>query len=254
MTSYLRMIDSAYNSQFEAGFDAYGAYTDGGVGDQPNIAYVTRAYPHAHHFGFAVHARDDADCLDVERFAAVPSDIPGWVARQRKRGIIRPGVYASASLMQSACVPVLRGALIPLSSVRLLSAHYAGRHICGPGSCGLLSVNADGTQWTDRTDNRTADESLLLGNFFGTAPAPQPHPTTPTLEEIVALAPTVQSGSTGQAVKNWQGLLCAHGHVVAIDGAFGNATRAATVAFQKQHGLAQDGVAGPLTLKAALTA
>lgn len=84
-------------------------------------------------------------------------------------------------------------------------------------------------------------------------PAPKP-PVIPTLEELVALAPTVKAGDSGQAVKNWQGLLCAHGHQVAIDGAFGNATKAATVAFQKQHGLTQDGVAGPLSLKAALTA
>lgn len=83
-------------------------------------------------------------------------------------------------------------------------------------------------------------------------PAPKP-PVIPTLEELVALAPTVKAGDSGQAVKNWQGLLCAHGHTVAMDGAFGPATKAATVAFQKQHGLSQDGVAGPLSLKAALT-
>ena len=244
MTSYLRMIDSAYNSQFEAGFDAYGAYGDGGVGDQPNIGFVIRAYPHAHHFSFAVHARDDADCLDVERFAAVPSDIPGWVARQRKRGITRPGVYSSASLMEANCLPVIRAAGIALTSVRLLSAHYAGEHICAPGSCGLLSVQADGTQWTDRTDNRTADESRLLPNFFGAAPVPVPGSPWPA--GII-----LREGNRGGAVRVLQQALHDSGirgvRGITVDGIFAGETLTAVRDFQAAKGLTVDGIAGSQT-------
>lgn len=241
----LRMIDSAYNSQFEAGFDAYGAYGDGGVGDQPNIGFVTREYPKARHFSFAVHARDDADCLDVERFAAVPSDIPGWVARQRKRGIARPGVYASASLMEASCLPVLRAARIALASVRLLSAHYAGRHVCAPSTCRLLSVQADGTQWTDRTDNRTADESLLLPDFFGPPkPAPGPAPQWPA-------GLTLREGDSGAAVRVLQAALGDSGirgvRGITVDGVFGQQTLTSLRNFQSAKGLAVDGIAGQAT-------
>lgn len=115
------------------------------------------------------------------------------------------------------------------------------------------------TQWVSFAayDESLAEPSLP---FWDTRPAPAPQPQPPTLEEIVALAPTVKLGSAGQAVKNWQGLLKARGYDLGtsgpgrdgIDGDFGTTTDKATRAFQKAHGLAADGVAGPLTLKAAL--
>jgi hypothetical protein len=46
-------------------------------------------------------------------------------------------------------LPVLSQAKISRSEVRLWSAHYGlGEHICGPGSCGAVPVEVDGTQWT----------------------------------------------------------------------------------------------------------
>jgi hypothetical protein len=68
---------------------------------------------------------------------------------------------------------VLTGAGVARTTVRLWTAHYeVGEHICGPGSCGALSINADGTQWTpNAVVNGVAldlDQSLLLENFFTT--------------------------------------------------------------------------------------
>ena len=73
-------------------------------------------------------------------------------------------------------------------------------------------------------------------------------------------APTVKSGDTGQAVKNWQALLVAREYSLGttgpkrdgVDGTFGAATDKATRAFQQAHKLAVDGIAGALTLRAAL--
>lgn len=54
--------------------------------------------------------------------------------------------------------------------------------------------------------------------------------------------------STGQPVKNAQGLLLAHGNSPgAIDGIFGTNTTTATKAFQKAQGLTQDGAIGQNT-------
>src|ERR1700729_2367865 len=167
------MFDTIYNDQFPPGAAAYAAYVDGGIGNQPNYAFIVSAFPKAQHLSISLFG-SNADALDVESGAATAAQVPGWCDAQRKRGIQRPCVYASASTMNEQILPVLSQAGIGRSTVRLWTAHYdVGQHICGPDSCGALSVNADGTQWTPNAvvDGATLvlDESLLLENFFTTA-------------------------------------------------------------------------------------
>jgi hypothetical protein len=163
------MYDTIENNQFPSGAAAYAGYVDGSIGDQPNYAYIVSAFPRAQHLSIALFASNNADALDVEPGASVPSDIPAWYNRQRARGMQRPCVYASASAMNDSILPVLSGANIARSAVRLWSAHYTGAaHICGPGTCGALSENADGTQWTPTAGGLVLDQSLLLENFFTT--------------------------------------------------------------------------------------
>jgi hypothetical protein len=169
------MYDTITNDQFPPGGDAYAAYVDGSLGDQPNYAFIVAAFPKALHLSVALFSDNNADALDVEPGASVPSDIPAWYNAQRKRGIQRPCVYASASTMNNEILPVLTGAGIARATVRLWTAHYdVGEHICGPDSCGALSINADGTQWTPNAvvDGVALDldQSLLLENFFTTDP------------------------------------------------------------------------------------
>lgn len=59
--------------------------------------------------------------------------------------------------------------------------------------------------------------------------------------------PTVQEGSTGPAVTTLQLDLDDLGAHLTADGIFGAGTKAAVVAFQGKHRLAQDGIAGPAT-------
>jgi hypothetical protein len=167
------MYDTALNDQFPAGAAAYAAYVDGGVGNQPNFAYIVRTFPKAFHLSIALFANDNADALDVEPGAAAPSDVPGWYARQVARGIDRPVVYASASTMNGEILPTLSRAGIARAKARLWTAHYGlGEHICGPSSCRALSVAADGTQWTSSAMGRVLDQSLLVSDFFTTTAAP----------------------------------------------------------------------------------
>ena len=169
------MYDTALNDQFPGGAAAYAAYVDGGVGNQPKYAYIVSAFPKAEHLSIALFASDNADALDVEPGASAPSDIPGWYTRQVARGIGRPVIYASVSTMNDQVLPVLSQAGIARARTRLWTAHYGlGEHICGPASCGALSVNADGTQWTDSARGLVLDQSLLLGTFFGTETVNQP--------------------------------------------------------------------------------
>lgn len=165
------MYDTAQNDQFPPGAAAYAAYVDGSIGNQPNYAYIVSTFPTAQHLSIALFAGDNADALDVEPGAASPSDVPGWYARQRQRGIARPCVYASVSTMAGNILPVIDQAKIARDQIRLWSAHYGlGEHICGPASCNAVSIEMDGTQWTSSALGRNLDQSLLQDNFFTSAP------------------------------------------------------------------------------------
>ena len=177
------MYDTALNDQFPAGAAAYAGYVDGGVGDQPNYAYVVSTFPKAQHLSIALFADNNADALDVEPGASAPADIPGWFARQVARGVQRPVIYASASTMNDSVLSVLSQGGIARARTRLWSAHYGlGEHICGPRSCGALSVDADGTQWTSSARGLVLDQSLLLENFFAPATTREPNATEGELQ------------------------------------------------------------------------
>ena len=165
------MYDTIYNNQFPANAEAYAAYVDGSLGNQPNYAYIVNTFPKAEHLSITLSSSVNADALDVEAGAATPDEIPAWCTRQRSRGIQRPCIYANASTMQGNVLPVLSANKIARSTVRLWTAHYGlGQHICGPSSCGALSTGADGTQWTSSALGLVLDESELLATFFTTDP------------------------------------------------------------------------------------
>ncbi|MEO1067208.1 MAG: peptidoglycan-binding domain-containing protein [Pseudomonadota bacterium] len=55
------------------------------------------------------------------------------------------------------------------------------------------------------------------------------------------------SGDKGPAVKRLQARLTKEGFDLTIDGVFGNTTRGAVCRFQRDHGIRDDGVVGPVT-------
>ena len=71
--------------------------------------------------------------------------------------------------------------------------------------------------------------------------------STPT---ATAIDPTLRQGDSGAAVTKLQQLLNAKGINTTVDGIFGDGTRAAVVQFQKQNGIATDGIVGPQTWQA----
>jgi hypothetical protein len=167
----LTMYDSTNVGTLPPGADAYAGYVQGAF---QTFAALKRLFAAggAHLLSIAVFASGDADCLDIETGDATIAQAPGWVKRQLARGAHRPCLYTSVSNMD-ALVTALGGAGIPRTEIRLWSAHYGqGKHICGPGTCGLTSHACDGTQWTDAALGRSLDESILLSGFFSlSAPA-----------------------------------------------------------------------------------
>ena len=68
-----------------------------------------------------------------------------------------------------------------------------------------------------------------------------------TMSNGISPWPVVKRGSNGHPIKTLQYLLRAHGHTVVVDGVFGSITEALVKGFQAGHGLAADGIVGPMT-------
>jgi Aspartyl protease len=194
------MFDAIDLGQVPVGPAAVGAYVDG---NWPTAEDAASRFPHAHLLTIAVSADHDAEALDVETGDAKPDDAPGWVGRQHPR-VQKPCLYASVDLMQSKVIPALQAAGIPRAAVRLWTAHYAGKHICGPLTCGELSADADGTQWTDQAFGRDLDQSLLVADFFGTpkpaAARKKAAPVTSVPIEILNDSVVIHATANGQPV------------------------------------------------------
>lgn len=263
----LAMPDSIRVADLPPGYPAYLGYADG---KWPTAAELAVKFPAAHRVILTVTGGTlSCDGIDCEPGNPDSVQSADWCARKLAQAPgSRPVVYASVLGDQwhgmGAVIADLNARGIPRSGVRLLSAHYgAGAHICGPRSCGLISSEMDGTQWTDTfsgVNGAMVDMSQLSDGFF-TAPV------TGWEDALVAALPVLRQGSTGQFVANWQGLLVSHaygyllggapgGNVMqqaGVDGVFGANTAQATVKFQADRKLSADGVVGQQTWTAALT-
>lgn len=234
------MYDSIDLTQIPSDAQAVAGYLDG---RWQTFSELEGRFPRALLLSITVTGSDTgAMAVDEEPGDASVAGAVAWLRGAVARGVWRPCAYASASGM-GALLAACAAAGLELSGLRFWSAHYgAGEHICGPSSCGLVDREMDGTQWTDQALGRNLDQSLLADSFF------------PWYDALMTDIPTIQSGSTGQPVKNWQGLMNARGHSLALDGSFGPGTEAATKSFQTAQKLSADGVVGPDTWTAALAA
>jgi hypothetical protein len=120
----------------------------------------------------AVNSLGRAQFLDIERGNATIADAPGWWKREKEHGA--RGFYIAESEAE-ALVNHLEAHGIKQHGYVLWTAHYWGpRHICGPTSCGCV-VEADGTQWTDRSRGKSLDESWLRLSFWRRLPHEHHH-------------------------------------------------------------------------------
>ena len=120
-------------------------------------------------------------------------------------------------------------------------------------------IEASGTQAGVCISNITAGKwsyyGLLKNVDYSAQNAPE-DPSGGIGDKLPAVNyPTLKRGCKGQYVKELQILLNKKGYSLGsygIDGDFGSATQAAVVAFQKDHGLTPDGIAGTITWEALL--
>ena len=100
----------------------------------------------------------------------------------------------------------------------------------------------------DAINGRVNAAQAIYNEFAGTTPEQAPEPDTPTTP---FWPPRVLcEGMQGTDVAVLQALLLAHGCNAPLSGVFDNKTKAMTMAFQGENGLATDGIAGPMTFRA----
>lgn len=220
------MEDDTEPSLFTPGCEAYAGYANGSFANMTAVrAYA--ASQGARSFSYTPDGYPGADAIDMEPGDASPGDFPGFYRAKGGKNVYG---YGSASWV-SQVIGAASAAGIARSSYKLVSAHYIGPHICGPGSCGY--PQADATQFTDTYLGRSLDATLCSAGFFTTGPVPPPNPY-----------PVLSVGSSGSDVVTLQQLLNKHGAKppLATDGAFGPLTQAALIAFQQASGLPAGGV------------
>lgn len=245
----LAMPDSINVNSLPVGYPAYLGYADG---NWPTAKSLEAMFPEAEKVILTVtgqpgaHGVRVAPGTDVEPMDLTAAEGASWAYKQPAAG--RPVIYASVEgengYGMGDVLQALEALGVPHAAVRLLSAHYGfGPHICGPGSCKLISVEMDGTQWTSSFRETPAgpiiDMSMLADDFFG--------PALTETEQIVRELGTVQPGMTGAAVKTVQGLCVARGVDVNNDGIFGPNTKGAVTWVQQRGGVTVDGIVGPQT-------
>lgn len=129
-------------------------------GSWPTFWHLKAWWPRARRVSIAVNSGEHAQFLDIESGDATIEDAPHWwTTTPGARGF-----YISES-MATALAAHLERSGIHRHKYVLWTAHYSGRHICGPKSCGC-PVEADGTQWTSSSHERSLDESHLSPSFW----------------------------------------------------------------------------------------
>lgn len=158
------MYDSVDVSQIPPDAKAVAGYVGG---SWPTFASLVKGWPKAHRLSIAIAASEQAMCLDIEAGDARVEQAARWVTVQLGRGVKRPCLYASASVIDSL-IRAIEAAGLQRSQVRIWSAHYGhGRHLCGPTTCGeVRSTDADATQYDDHALGRSLDVSVLRRDFF----------------------------------------------------------------------------------------
>ena len=171
-----------------------------------------------------------------------------WLSPQAWPAVIRVAVEIKADAAKYG-IPIHR------STVAEVAANHGGQR-------GHVDVSQAFHQ-SDHTDPGPGfpwPEFMALLTNTPAAPVPAPHPApaptpqpspapppAPSQEVNVAALPTLNTGDSGQRVRNMQGLLEANGQACSIDGQFGSGTANALRSWQGRAGLGADGVCGPHT-------
>lgn len=192
----------------------------------------------------------DYDCssavITAWEHAGVPVKTGGATYTGNMRGVFLRSGFADVT----ASINLSTGAGLQRGDVLLNYERHTAMYV-GSGKEVEASINEFGTAKGGRPGDQTGREFYVRDyrNYpwncvlryieDGNNSLPLPEIFWPPRELTI--------GVVGGDVCALQGLLNAHGYYLDCDGDFGNLTRTATMAFQVEHGLVGDGIAGPLT-------
>lgn len=226
------------------GLKVYGGYYNGTFA---NLSAIEARFTSAVILSITPDGANGARCLDVEPGDARPGDAPAFFRNpshsMKPDSGVKPMIYTSAGDVQ-AVVNAMTTAGIARGSYLIWSAHWIGRHICAPSSCGFPV--ADGTQYAS---NNSFDSSTWYTYCFPSLmgpPAPPPPPANPVLRLTNPFTTGAAVTTLQRMLNNWQPVVKTYPKLT-MDGVFGAATGAAVKDFQTARNLAVDGVAGPAT-------
>jgi rare lipoprotein A (peptidoglycan hydrolase) len=98
-----------------------------------------------------------------------------------------------------------------------------------------------------RRPDRVALWAVMLGVFMVFMAVVTAHADAAKWQKVTLGERTLKAGTAGNDVKTLQILLTRRGHEVPATGFFGKITRRAVKGFQRERGLAADGIVGPAT-------
>jgi peptidoglycan hydrolase-like protein with peptidoglycan-binding domain len=188
------MYDSTSVAALPAGAFAYAVYLDG--------AYANLAAARAR-FGdsqllvtITPDGAEGATYIDIEPGNVLAPAAATFIKNGGTGFYASPGAAAGYSVQN--CIDACSAAGIPRTAYRVWSAHWIGRHICGPSTCGY--PQADGTQFVSTAG---WDESAVVNPVFfqlPSPPAPVPQEWTGDGRSSLAQAAALAPGQTAAGV------------------------------------------------------
>lgn len=125
-----------------------------------NEQQARRAFPHAEIKTLTTQGEAGTDGADCEPGDLSPQREAAWARGEIHAGRPHPWLYANRDQMP-AVIKACNAIGVHRDEVLIWSAHYTGKeHICGPSTCGA-DFQANGTQFTDRAEGRSLDESVF---------------------------------------------------------------------------------------------
>lgn len=211
-------------------------------------------FPHSAHVTITVTASANAgDVLDVERGDASPDEAYGWIRMRKAAGLFRPTIYCARGNLPA--VRAGSGSYVLGQDYDVWVADWTGSaHEVSSSVKGGVAARCAAVQYRS-TGSYDASAVYDDGWPHRSAPSPKPAPKPspkPASADLWPSGVTLRQGSTGNAVKALQYALRDSGlrlsaTVGTVDGDYGPKTLAAVEAYQRDEGLAADGIAGPAT-------
>lgn len=186
------MYDSVNSWALPSGAPAYAGYYNG---TYANIPAILAAFPGAMVISVTPDGAQGANYIDVEPGCSNSSQVAAFIKAGGLGFYASPGAASGYSV--GDCINACAAAGVARSDYRIWSAHWIGRHICGPNVCGYPA--ADGTQYVSTAG---WDESVVNrpGFFAFSAPsAGQPTWQEWVTDGTLSLAQVLEAAGSNQS-------------------------------------------------------